>query len=112
MAFAAARWTLRTWGTVLYAGGGQAPHQHPLGWLSGVYYASLPGAGDASDHIGELEFGRPPERIVIGGEPEVRVITPRPGRLVIFPSWFYHCTRPFAAPGTRVSIAFDVIPQR
>jgi len=33
-----------------------------------------------------------------------------PGRLVVFPSWYWHRTLPFAQPGERISIAFDVMP--
>ena len=31
--------------------------------------------------------------------------------MVLFPSYFFHCTIPFAAAGTRISVAFDVIPE-
>lgn len=109
MAYAAERWALRTWGTVLHAGGQQTPHQHPLAWLSGVYYVQLPGA---DDDAGELEFGQPPERIRITSAPPTRRVKPLAGRVVMFPSWFYHRTRPFSASGTRISIAFDVMPCR
>jgi len=109
MACAADRWSLRIWGTVLTGGGFQLPHQHPLGWLSGVYYVRLPDA-DAATDVGALEFGQPPERIGITTAPEIFPVSPRPGRLVIFPSWFYHRTRAFESPGTRISIAFDVMP--
>jgi hypothetical protein len=30
--------------------------------------------------------------------------------MVLFPSYFFHRTIPFSAPGTRISIAFDVLP--
>jgi uncharacterized protein (TIGR02466 family) len=109
MAYAAERWSLRTWGTVLQAGGHQTPHQHPLAWLSGVYYAQLP---EANGDVGEIEFGLPPERIRITSAPPTQRVEPRAGRVVIFPAWFYHRTRPFSAGGTRVSIAFDVMPHR
>jgi hypothetical protein len=109
MAYATERWLLRTWGTVLHAGGHQTPHQHPLGWLSGVYYAALPGS---SDDVGELEFGRPPARIRMKSPPPEYSVRPRLGRVVIFPSWLYHRTRPFSASGARISIAFDVMPRR
>jgi uncharacterized protein (TIGR02466 family) len=110
MAYAADDWTLRTWGTVLNAGGHQSPHQHPLGWLSGVYYVSLPTDDDAVEES-VLEFGEPPARIRVREACETRIVTPEPGRLVLFPSWFYHRTQPFAGPGARVSIAFDVMPR-
>jgi len=107
MAWASDRWTLRIWGTVLGAGGHQLPHLHPLAWLSGVYYVEVPpGLGDD----GALEFGEPPRRITPRVEPERRRIRASPGRLVVFPSWYWHRTLPFAQPGERISIAFDVMP--
>ena len=107
MAWAADRWTLRIWGTVLGPGGHQLPHLHPLAWLSGVYYVAVPpGLGDD----GALEFGAPPSRVPVQIEPERRRVSARPGRLVLFPSWFWHRTLPFAQPGERISVAFDVMP--
>ena len=107
MAWAADRWTLRIWGTVLGPGGHQLPHLHPLAWLSGVYYVAVPpGLGDD----GALEFGEPPSRVAVKIEPARRRVSARPGRLVVFPSWFWHRTLPFAQPGERISVAFDVMP--
>jgi Flp pilus assembly protein TadD len=88
-------------------GGHQLPHLHPLAWLSGVYYVAVPpGLGDA----GALEFGEPPSRVTARIEPERRRVSATPGRLVLFPSWFWHRTLPFAQPGERISVAFDVMP--
>ena len=39
--------------------------------------------------------------------PPIRLIEPRPGRLVLFPSTMWHGTRPFAQ-GERLTVAFDV----
>jgi hypothetical protein len=112
MAPAAERWTLRTWGTVLREDGRQTPHMHPLGWLSGVYYAHLPPDMHTEDReAGWLEFGRPPERMFRTGEAPHWRHQPRPGELLIFPSWFWHQTIPFKSADERVSIAFDVMPQ-
>ena len=107
MAWASDRWTLRIWGTVLAPGGHQLPHLHPLAWLSGVYYVEVP-PGLGND--GALEFGEPPPRIKARVEPDRRQISVTPGRLVVFPSWFWHRTLPFAQPGERISVAFDVMP--
>jgi uncharacterized protein (TIGR02466 family) len=107
MDWASDRWTLRIWGTLLAPGGHQLPHLHPLGWLSGAYYVAVPpGLGDD----GALEFGEPPPRVTARIEPERRRISAEPGRLVVFPSWFWHRTLPFAQPGERISLAFDVMP--
>jgi uncharacterized protein (TIGR02466 family) len=106
-------WTLRPWGTLLREGGQQTPHIHPLGWLSGAYYVRLPEDMSASsDQAGWLEFGAPPPRYRVKAEPELHVVEPKPGCLVLFPSYFYHQTIPFASSETRISIAFDVIPTR
>ena len=43
--------------------------------------------------------------------PEARYVEPRPGRLVLFPSWMWHGTVPFGA-GERLTVAFDVAPPR
>ena len=110
MAWATDRWTLRIWATVLGPGGHQTPHLHPLGWLSGVYYVQAP-AGMCGDD-GALEFGVPPERVLVREAPDRRRIEAQEGRLVIFPSYFWHRTLPFTAPGDRISIAFDVMPAR
>ncbi|MEQ1802644.1 MAG: putative 2OG-Fe(II) oxygenase [Gammaproteobacteria bacterium] len=107
MAWESDRWTLRIWGTLLAPGGHQLPHLHPLAWLSGVYYVEVP-AGMGDD--GALEFGEPPPRVTARAEPERRRIGASPGRLVVFPSWFWHRTLPFARPGERISVAFDVMP--
>lgn len=113
MANATERWMLRTWGTILEAGGAQATHIHPLGWLSGVYYAQLPpGMGAPGSQGGWLEFGAPPDRFTVRVAPATRRVEPAEGRLVIFPSYFYHRTLPFGGVGERISIAFDAVPLR
>ena len=92
---------LRLWGTVLPPGGAQRPHHHPLGEVSGVVYLALPEAMQAEDPFaGALEFGRPHV---------VHTVTPTPGRVVLFPSHLWHGTRAFAAPGLRISLAFDAV---
>ena len=39
-----------------------------------------------------------------------RAIQPKPGRLVLFPSYMWHGTIPFHADAVRTTIAFDVVP--
>ncbi|MEE4185553.1 MAG: putative 2OG-Fe(II) oxygenase [Gammaproteobacteria bacterium] len=104
-------WHLRAWGTVLQAGGRQSPHMHPLGWLSGVYYVDLPAGMDATDpQAGWLEFGAPPDRYYCPNPPATSGFAPAAGRLIVFPSWFWHRTLPFSSSASRISIAFDVMP--
>jgi hypothetical protein len=76
-----------------------------------VFYVEIPQAiAEVSGHddVGAIEFGRPPVRLRCQRPPPLRVIRPQPGMLVRFPSWFWHCTRPFAGDGERISMAFDL----
>lgn len=103
--------TLRAWGTVIHAGGQQSAHMHPLAWLSGVYYAHLPTDMTASDsEAGWLEFNHPPERFHRTSPTRTWRIEPREGRLIVFPSWFWHQTIPFESADDRISVAFDAVP--
>ncbi|MGI9309361.1 MAG: 2OG-Fe(II) oxygenase family protein, partial [Gammaproteobacteria bacterium] len=102
---------VRAWGTVLPAAGYQTSHIHPLGCLSGVYYAQLPDDMSGTErHDGWIEFGAPPPRYSVAEPPVGRRIEPQEGRLLIFPSYFHHRTLPFTSSESRISIAFDVVP--
>ncbi len=41
-----------------------------------------------------------------------RLVQPAAGKLVLFPSYFWHGTVPFTSDDTRLTIAFDVVPGR
>lgn len=106
------RWTLNVWSVVLQAGGHQVPHIHRGAWLSGVYYVQVPEVVSRSGNsrAGWIEFGQPPEKLNPTATPELRDIQPKEGLMVLFPAYFYHRTLPFDTEGTRISIAFDVLP--
>ena len=55
---------------------------------------------------GWLKLGEAPLELGIDAPP-VQRIEPKPGRLVLFPSWMWHGTVPFTA-GERLTVAFDV----
>jgi hypothetical protein len=55
---------------------------------------------------GWLQLGAPPSELGLDLQP-YRMIEPRPGRLILFPSTMWHGTLPFAA-GERLTVAFDV----
>ena len=102
------------WCVVLQRGGHQIPHIHPEAWLSGVYYPQLPPAirapVDPNDPSGCLEFGVDDLPLRTRLRPRLIRIRPAEGLLVLFPSYFYHRTVPFDAEGTRISVAFDLMP--
>lgn len=104
---------LSIWGVILKAAGHQIPHVHPAAWLSGVYYPKVPDIvkESGSGHAGWIEFGRPPAHYHNQVAPETFAIKPEPGLMILFPSYVYHHTVAFGGSGTRISIAFDLMPR-
>jgi tetratricopeptide (TPR) repeat protein len=100
---------LSIWGVAMDSQGHQLAHIHPSSWLSGVYYPKIPAVITDDGPAGWIEFGRPPEDFYSSVEPDVRLIKPEEGLMVLFPSYFYHRTIPFESDEVRISIAFDVM---
>jgi len=99
-----------SWSVRLAAGGHHVSHVHPEGWMSSAFYARLPAADppERKRHEGWIQFGVPPEHLGIELTPR-RIIEPKPGRLVLFPSYMWHGTIPFSS-GDRLTAAFDYQP--
>jgi tetratricopeptide (TPR) repeat protein len=99
------------WSVRLRPHGYHFNHFHPEGWLSSACYIQIPDTLGKRGGEGWLQFGEPafPTTPLLPAEYFVR---PAPGLLVLFPSWFWHGTVPFAgAPDEcRLTIAFDVVP--
>lgn len=95
------------WATSIDPGGALAPHVHDAGWISSAYYVETPHASGA-DRAGWLTFGEPAWPLPNCG-PE-KWIEPKPGRLVLFPSYFWHGAAVRGVEGNRLSVSFDVIP--
>lgn len=96
------------WSVRLRGGGFHVNHIHPQGWISSSYYIKVPppAPGDAP-HAGWIKFGEP-NMPVPGCGPEL-FIEPTAGKLVLFPSYMWHGTVPFAE-GERITMPFDVVP--
>lgn len=108
------RWTLSAWSVVLEGEGNLVPHIHLDGYVGGSYYVTIPAeAADEARKEGWFELGRPPEELACTAEPVVRALQPAPGRMLMFPGYFYHRTTPYRSPSgaRRITIAFDVVPQ-
>lgn len=95
------------WSVALRPGGFHVNHTHPNGWISSSYYVSLPESVNAASQEGWIKFGEP--RWPIPGVGIERVIQPREGLLVLFPSYMWHGTIPFSS-GERLTAPFDVVP--
>ena len=66
-------------------------HLHPAGWISSAYYVSLPEATKAGDsQEGWIKFGEPRWTTPKCGVE--KVVQPKEGRLVLFPSYMWHGT--------------------
>jgi uncharacterized protein (TIGR02466 family) len=98
-----------SWSVRLRGGGRHANHTHPQGWISSALYIALP-SPTPSDRAGAGWFtlGQPQDQLGVELEPW-RKIEPKAGHLVLFPSWMWHGTLPFAQ-GERLTVAFDVRP--
>jgi len=100
-----------SWSVRLRDAGYHVSHVHPQGWISSALYVALPDANRGADpHAGWLALGAPPAGLA-PAPIEPHYVEPRPGRLVLFPSWMWHGTVPFGE-GERLTVAFDVAPPR
>ncbi len=104
-AVAPSRLTMRGWANVMEAGAYEKPHIHEGGWLSGCYYPQVPAPGGTG---GEIVFG-PHDLGPAVPSPANYRISPVAGQIILFPSWLYHSTRPFAGDGVRISVAADIV---
>lgn len=99
-----------SWSSRLRNSGFHTAHVHPHGWISSAYYVVVPpSCADTQQHQGWLRFGQPDMEMGLGDLAR-RSEAPRAGRLVLFPSMFWHGTTPFAEGSERLSVAFDVQP--
>ncbi len=106
------RFTTEMWGNILKSGGHQLTHNHPAGWISGVFYVSLPETISArgSGQNGWIEFGRTRPEYSHSDQIDTRTIRPKEGMMLIFPSYTWHRTLPFESAQPRISVAFDLLP--
>ena len=94
-----------SWSARLAANGFHTNHIHPKGWLSSAYYVALPDQikdqdrkagwfklGQTNMNLGEKDFAQ-------------KLIEPKVGRLILFPSYYWHGTTPFSDEAERLTIA-------
>jgi tetratricopeptide (TPR) repeat protein len=96
-----------SWSVRLRPNGFHADHIHSDGWLSSACHIELPPAVAGEGREGWLRFGAPPGLPHLEAEHHVQ---PRPGTLVLFPSYMWHGTQPFGGEASRLTLAFDVVP--
>lgn len=101
-----------SWSVRLKSQGFHVNHVHPKGWISSACYIELPHsmkAAPAGDRSGWIRFGQSP---LLLGEADAasKWVRPAEGLLVLFPSYAWHGTEPFASDAFRISVAFDAVP--
>lgn len=94
------------WSIQLKKDGFHSMHIHPLGHLSCVYYCEVPPEINHESNQGWLKFGKP--NFEHANLTNTKFIKPEIGKLVIFPSYYWHGTEPFSSNSYRTTIAFDI----
>lgn len=105
---------ITAWANISRRGGFHRLHTHHSSMISGIFYVDI-GAADPDDtqFNGSLTFVDPRqavEMIPLPGQPfgEKIKFDPKPGMLLLFPSWLKHFVDPFRGDGTRISVAFNI----
>lgn len=98
------------WANVNPPGSYHPTHNHPNNFLSGVYYVDAPETGtDLVFHdprpISIMPWSGKPTRMTANAS----VAQPRPGRMVLFPSWLRHHVPSNESMTERVSISFNLM---
>ncbi|CAN0484501.1 unnamed protein product [Laminaria digitata] len=106
--------TISAWANILRNGGYHRMHTHPGCVWSGVYYIET--GTPAADHptSGRLELYDPRTAVEMMALPETPfgqpvLIDPKPGMMVVFPSWLRHMVHPFVGEGERMTIAWNML---
>ncbi|BDX05736.1 tetratricopeptide repeat protein [Planctobacterium marinum] len=96
------------WSVRLKEQGYHKGHYHPRGQISGIFFLSLPKPGGSIEqNSGYLAFGDP-DIGNVDDFPAQHLIKPEVGKLVIFPSCFWHSTNTQTLSGQKITISFDV----
>ena len=98
------------WAAVNRKGHYNTTHIHPMATWSGVFYVD-PGDEAPGSSGGLLEFVHPVAAAVMTFFPNVlpsaRVVQPRAGMLILFPSYVQHNVRPYGGERPRICVPFN-----
>lgn len=98
-----------SWSVRLNQQGFHSNHVHPQGWLSACTYLTVPDSIHPADpqKAGWLKLGET-SMALSERESIARSICPQPGMVVLFPSYVWHGTVPFAGNGHRMTAPCDI----
>jgi uncharacterized protein (TIGR02466 family) len=98
-----------SWSVKLSDKGFHRNHFHNDGWISGCYYIQVPHAVEQQGQ-GWIKFGEM-ETVSNQQNDADLYVKPIAGHVVLFPSYMWHGTVPFESEQTRLTVAFDLIPE-
>ena len=96
------------WYIILKREGFQKEHIHPSGWLSGVIYLRV--APHLLKNEGAIKFSLNGWGYSDLSLPK-KIINPKEGDMVLFPSSLHHGTIPYSTDTDRIVISFDLAPK-
>ena len=102
------------WANINYPNGYNRPHIHPNSLFSGVYYVhAQPNSGKlvCNDPRPGIQTNMPTR---VKGQPPKHLwreihLDPKEGRILMFPSWLWHCVEPNESNDIRISVSFNFI---
>jgi uncharacterized protein (TIGR02466 family) len=99
------------WGNMIppQSGGRHQIHRHVMSYVSGIYYLTEGAPTVFSDPV----YARSLTSFEIPAlnNQDSLTIEPKPGTMVVFPSYVQHFTEPHYGDGNRLSIAWNSFPQ-
>ena len=114
-------WRVNAWANINRSGHGNEFHAHPGAYWSGTYYVDDGGIAERPELGGQFEVQDPRGVAPVMYAPNLtfatqggaslgasEMLSPRPGMMVLFPSWLQHQVRPYSGERTRISIAFNL----
>lgn len=105
------RWTISAWANINRNGDFNAVHVHPGSTWSGTYYVDAGDPVDAKNGTPLQLFDPCQGRTTTFLAPLLPgsvFVHPKPGLMVLFPSYVPHMVFPHAGAGPRISIAFNL----
>lgn len=113
-------WSLQGWSNVNRAGDYHDPHNHPFAYLSGTYYVRVPEeqappSNRTDVRPGCITFYDPRGAVnmtAIEGDPQIEAeftLLPKPGMILLWPSFVMHFVHPNLAEQLRISISFNLM---
>tara|TARA_B110000444_G_scaffold261018_1_gene310503 strand:- start:1971 stop:3290 length:1320 start_codon:yes stop_codon:yes gene_type:complete len=104
-------YSVKGWLIQINSNGYLKPHIHKMGWISGSIYLDMPEKRKGNE--GNIKFSTAGNEYPNNGKlfPE-KIVNLSIGDIILFPSSLFHSTIPYESSERRITLAFDVIPNK